>query len=59
MAGEDQAFADELLNRKAPLSLTLRYHLIDWLSRVDGVKKHCQAFLDRLPLAPQLPAAAA
>lgn len=54
LAGEDREFADQLLNRKAPLSQIATYHWISVMHSVgifrDGIHK---LFKEPMPLIPQ------
>lgn len=54
LAGEDREYAEQLLNRKAPLSQRLTYHVIWLLHRIgvfrDGLHK---LFKEPMPLVPQ------
>ncbi len=49
--GEDQDYADQLLTRRAPISLRLRYHYRKLQHSANWAKKgiHC-LFTERLPL---------
>jgi len=58
VAGDDQAHGADLLMRKAPVPLMVRYHLINAVSRVRAMQARVRAFCDLLPLSPQMPAAA-
>lgn len=53
LAGEDRAFAPQLLSRKAPLKQILKYHLIQW--RWHGLLfRHCvRSFVENAPLLPR------
>lgn len=54
LAGEDREFADQLLNRKAPVSQIATYHGIRLMHRLgifrDGIHK---LFKETMPLVPQ------
>lgn len=47
--GEDQPYAEQLLNRKAPLSQIAKYHYINIRCHINRIKD-CFAFMDSLPL---------
>ena len=53
LAGEDQAYADQLLSRRAPVALWIRYYWYGLLIKVfqfhDGIRR----FKERLPLVPE------
>lgn len=53
LAGEDQAFAEQLLSRRAPLSLHMRYHLMKLRNKLhmahNGVR---HLFNEKMPLIP-------
>lgn len=51
VAGEDQEYAAELLSRKAPLSLRLKYHRIKTIHQVMRLKDGCLFNLP-MPLIP-------
>ena len=53
LAGEDRAHADELLSRRAPLRLWLRYYWAVLYCRLHHAGRACAcAFTDTVPLAP-------
>jgi len=58
VAGDDQAHGVDLLQRKAPVALVLRYHVVHAMSRFRAMRERVRAFCDLLPLSPQRPAAA-
>lgn len=54
LAGEDQPFADDLLRRRAPLSILARYHWIGLLNRFGALQSGLRKlFTESLPLVPQ------
>lgn len=54
LAGEDRAFADQLLRRRAPLSILARYHWIGLFDRFGAMQEGIRRlFTESLPLIPQ------
>jgi predicted RNase H-like HicB family nuclease len=54
LAGEDRAFADQLLVRRAPLSILARYHWLGLLARFGALRESVRTlFTESLPLVPQ------
>lgn len=53
LAGEDQEFAEQLLNRKAPLSQIATYHWIRLMHRIGFLRDEChKLFKEVKPLVP-------
>lgn len=53
LAGEDQAYADQLLSRRAPLGLWVRYYWYGILLKVLHIHNGIRRFKERLPLVPE------
>jgi predicted RNase H-like HicB family nuclease len=54
LAGEDRPFADQLLRRRAPLGILVRYHALRLLDKIGGLREGIRRlFTDSLPLVPQ------
>lgn len=53
LAGEDQAYSDQLLSRRAPLRLWVRYYWYGFLIKVWHVQNGIKRFKERLPLVPE------
>jgi predicted RNase H-like HicB family nuclease len=53
LAGEDQAYADQLLSRRAPVHLWVRYYWYGVLLKVWHMKNGVKRFKERLPLVPE------
>ena len=53
LAGEDQAYADQLLSRRSPLSLWARYYWYGFLLKCFNIPDSFRRFTERLPLVPE------
>lgn len=45
LVGEDKQYANQLLNRKAPISLRAKYHYVAFISRYHSAKDHVRNIL--------------
>jgi len=54
LVGEDSEHAEELLNRKAPLSIMFKYHWIGFLNKLNDHKERAKSilFTQSMPLRP-------
>ncbi len=52
LSGDDRPYAAQLLNRKAPLDLLLRYHWIAFKQAIHTAHERCRSFLQPMPLVP-------
>jgi predicted RNase H-like HicB family nuclease len=58
MRGPDKDHVADLMSRRAPLPLLMRYHFAAALSHIRAMREQFRSFCDFLPLSPQRPAAA-
>lgn len=48
----DREYADQLLNRRAPLSQVISYHFIKYRNKIGKFKDSFKTFIEVLPLVP-------
>lgn len=58
LAGDDKDCGENWLQRKAPLPLMVKYHLIACIVKMRSLRSSFRLFCDTLPLAPNIPATA-